>query len=104
MTHFLNTISRDSKLLHLSQEPLDLDGSRPVPGVLTKAIEEVEDFAQRGPPISLSALVSSSPIEIYLCSSHVMIKPAFIDAAKNLSTVGINDRKFLVSGSFSIRA
>ena len=60
MSRFLTSVSRDAQLLHMSQEPLDLDGARPVPSVLTKKIEEVEAFAQRGSPISLSDLVSTS--------------------------------------------
>jgi linoleate 10R-lipoxygenase len=59
MSRFLASVSKDAQLLHMSQEPFDLDGARPVPSVLTKTIEEVEEFAQRGFPISLSELVSS---------------------------------------------
>lgn len=59
MSRFLGSVSRDAQLLHMSQEPFDLDGARPIPSVLTKKIEEVEEFAQRGFPISLSGLVSA---------------------------------------------
>jgi hypothetical protein len=59
MLRFLDAFKSDTKLLHMSEEPLDLRGARPVPGILTKKIEDLEIFVQQGPAISLSALVNS---------------------------------------------
>jgi linoleate 10R-lipoxygenase len=85
MFSFLNAINSDLRLVRMSGEPPDLHGARPVPGILSKIVNDdlkflndVEVFAQRGPPISMSAL------------------PAFTDAMRNLSKVGINDRNFLL--------
>ncbi|KAH7919845.1 heme peroxidase [Leucogyrophana mollusca] len=52
-------------------------GSRPVPALLARTVEDIEEVAQRGPPLSLEDL------------------PAFIDAVRNLNA-GINDREFLL--------
>jgi hypothetical protein len=58
MFSFLNAINSDLRLVRMSNEPPDLHGARPVPGILSKIVNDVEVFAQRGPPISMSALVS----------------------------------------------
>jgi hypothetical protein len=57
MSRFVGSVGRDAELVHMSTEPFDLDGARPVPSILTKTVEDVEEFVQRGPAISLSALV-----------------------------------------------
>jgi hypothetical protein len=72
MSRFLSAINRDVQLVHMSGEPFDLDGARPVPSVLTKTIEDVEDFAQRGSPVSVSDLVSSSTT-IRQCNFQLLV-------------------------------
>jgi linoleate 10R-lipoxygenase len=96
MSRFLTAVNKDLELVHMSGEPVDLDGARKVPSVLTKKIQDVIDFAQRGSPVSISDLVSIiRPYEFQRQQCYV--QPAFIDAAKNMTSVGLNDRKLLVS-------
>jgi hypothetical protein len=61
MSRFLNSVDKDVQPHPMHGEPHDLDGARPVPGVLTKAFKDVKEFARRASeaPISLSDLVSS---------------------------------------------
>jgi hypothetical protein len=67
MPGFLSVVSRKAHLIDDSLEPYDLHGGRPVPGILTKTVEDVENFARRGSPVSLSDLVSSLSV-IERCS------------------------------------
>ena len=93
MSRFLHAVQGDLKLVHMHKEPPDLHGAPPVPVILTKSTKHVEVFARRGSPFSLSDLG-----EFYNCrlivqfSNMCYVQPAFIGAARNLSTVGINDR------------
>ena len=93
MSRFLHAVQGDLKLVHMHKEPPDLHGATPVPVILTKSTKHVEVFARRGSPFSLSDLG-----EFYNCrlivqfSNMCYVQPAFIGAARNLSTVGINDR------------
>src|SRR5882757_1172656 len=42
---------------HKSAEPLDEDGARPVPALLTRKLEDIDYVARHGPPFSLTDLV-----------------------------------------------
>ncbi|KAF7972285.1 hypothetical protein HWV62_18532 [Athelia sp. TMB] len=86
MSRFLNVVESDSKLLDRALEPVKLDGGYPVPSVLTRSIEDVKNFVDKGPPFTLDDI------------------PAFVDAAKNLTTVGLDDRKFLLEKLLTLMA
>jgi hypothetical protein len=46
--------------IHKSFEPYDTDGARPVPGPLTRHIDDVAQIAERGAAFSPSDLVRSA--------------------------------------------
>lgn len=60
MTGVLGSLSRSYQLIDMTEEPYSLEGGRPIPSLLTKAIKDVENYALHGPPISFTALVSQS--------------------------------------------
>ncbi|KII85619.1 hypothetical protein PLICRDRAFT_56845 [Plicaturopsis crispa FD-325 SS-3] len=78
---FSRTLERGStlsKLMTASAAPVDLDGARPVPDLLSRSLDDIEKLMERGSPVSIKDL------------------PAFIDAVKNLNGIGLDDRKFLL--------
>lgn len=104
----LNTLGQSADLLSRSSAPVDTDGARPVPPLLTKKVEDVEYIVKHGSPLSLSDIVSMSSSLVLgawvLINIEYYAQPAFIDAAKNLTTAGIDDRKFLASSRCRILA
>jgi hypothetical protein len=86
MSAFLQFAATTAQRMITSREPLDLDGATPGPSHLQKKIEELEALVLRGLPITPWTL------------------PALFDAAKHISTIGINDRKFLLESLLTIMA
>lgn len=58
MSRFLNVAETDSKLLSKALEPVDLEGGYPIPSLLTRSIEDVKNYVEKGPPFTLHDVVS----------------------------------------------
>lgn len=71
MSRFLSAAEKESKQIDRTLEPLDLDGGRPVPSLLTKSLEFIENFIEKGPAFTLSDVVSTL-LEAYLSNSYVL--------------------------------
>lgn len=57
MSRFLNAADTESQLLTKALEPVDLDGGCTVPSLLTRSIEDVKNYIDKGPPFTLKDVV-----------------------------------------------
>ncbi|TFY55725.1 hypothetical protein EVG20_g9212, partial [Dentipellis fragilis] len=80
----LKPIQNGAKFLSDMAAPVDTNGARPTPSILEHDIHDLQYIAEHGDPFSLSDV------------------PAFVDAAKNLNGVGLDDRKFLLEKLLTI--
>ncbi|KDQ52925.1 hypothetical protein JAAARDRAFT_162433 [Jaapia argillacea MUCL 33604] len=85
-TKILRTISNAAEYVSDSKAPVDEDGGYPIPPEISVDINELEGWLKTGPPFSIKDI------------------PAYVDAVKNLNSVGINDRKFFLEKLLTLMA
>ncbi|EMD30777.1 hypothetical protein CERSUDRAFT_100997 [Gelatoporia subvermispora B] len=56
MSRLLGTVKSFSNYVKQSEAPVDEDGARPTPSLLSRKIEDLEEEVKRGPALSLSDL------------------------------------------------
>jgi hypothetical protein len=79
----LNRLHSAAEYVSASEAPLDTHGAHPVPSLLTRSIDDIKNVIDKGPPFSLSDLVSAC----LPCFFDIAYSSYFLDNSLRTSTL-----------------
>jgi hypothetical protein len=78
----LNRLHSAAEYVSASEAPLDTHGAHPVPSLLTRSIDDIKNVVDKGPPFTLSDLVSAC----LPCFFYIAYSSYFLDNSLRMST------------------